>query len=1377
MTETGITEMIKEFNDTDAEFPRDKTIIECFEAVVDKYPSNISVVHNEDKLTYKKLNDHGNRLGWILKRYGVSTEQIVGIFLQPGIDMITSILGVLKTGAAYMPMASEYPEDRIEYMLKDSNSKIIITSKNMLPEGKKDKFGVEVLYVEDFKSYDKHFTNLDRTAEPDNLAYVIYTSGSTGKPKGVMIENRSLINLCTWHIREFNVTSEDNCTKYAGVAFDASVWEIFPPLFAGASLHIISKDIKLDVEKLNKYYNENNITVSFLPTQFAEMFMAADNHSLKTMLIGGDKLKQYTPKKYSLINAYGPTEATILATTFKVDKFYDNIPIGKPASNYKVYVIDKEMKLCPIGTPGELCISGVALARGYLNRQELSAEKFIPNPFATDDEKSNGYDRLYKTGDLSQWLPDGNVEFLGRIDFQVKIRGFRIELGEIETKLVGIPSIEDVAVLAHDDPFGNKYLCGYYISKTDLDKEDIKKNLANNMPDYMVPNVYVPMKEFPITPNGKIDRKALPIPDLTDELAKNYVAPANKKEKDVAEVWGEVLGIEKVGTKDNFFDIGGSSLKAVSISAKLQMRYEVKIEDLFSYPTVGLLVGKIIEKDVELDEMKPIEIKKYYRASGSQGGMFLTDKLGDLGTAYNIPMLIEISGEINREKLGIAIDKLVERHEALRTSFKIVDDNIVQIVHDKISYKKEFEKISELDLRETVEECVKPFDLTKAPLFRVKLFKIEKTKHVLFFDIHHIVFDGGSVDTFIEDLFALYIGEDLKPIDIHYKEFAEWEAKYKKTKEYKEKKEYWLSRLSDSLPQLELTTDFPRKKEWDYRGNTISLDINSTIVNKIKEFEKEYKITSYSIMIAIYNILLSKYTRQEDIIVGAAVAGRTRPEIENVIGMFVNTLPLRNSIDSKSSFKDVLHGVQHNVLELMSNQDYSFSELVSDLGIKTDIGRNPVFDVVFNYLVKGTRDNINISFPVPETAMFDINLTITESDDGMVLDIEYKKCLFEEATMKRFMEHYINILEKAISNPDAAINDIDILSTDERVTILHNFNDTGTDWPKYKTLVELFEESVTKYPDNIAIVHKDRSITYTDLNRKVNQLALILRSKGVEKESRVGIYLGRDIEIVLCMLAVLKSGGCYVPIDSKYPKDRIEYMLEDSNAVQLITTKELIDKLGYEGEYLDIYEPGLFSGENTPNPVHINKPSDLSCLIYTSGSTGKPKGAMLEHRNLVNFSCWYKDKRKILPIENFGVHSSFSFDATIMGTYPVLFSGATEHILPEEIRLSLKDIDTYFTDHNISGCFFTTQLGEQYMEDYDNDSLRFVEVGGEKLKKFIPRKYNFINGYGPTESTVYVTDFEVDKNYANIPIGKPLSNVKIYIVDKGMNLSPIGCTW
>jgi len=573
---TDAERILGEFNNTEVDFSAGKTIIEMFEETVENYPNNISVVHKNEELTYRKLNDYVNRLGWILKRYGAATEEIVGVFLQPGIELVISILGVLKTGAAYMPMASEYPEDRIEYMLKDSNSKIIITSRELVPEKKRNKFGVRVIYVEDFKSYDKNYTNLARTAKPDNLVYVIYTSGSTGKPKGVMIENRSLINTCSWYINFFPITPKDNCTKYAGVAFDASVGEIFPPLLAGASLYIISEDIKLDVEKLNEYYNDNNITVSFLPTQFAEMFMATENHSLKILFVGGDKLKQYIHNDYNVVNAYGPTEATILATSFTVNKFYDNIPIGKPISNYKIYIIDKNKNLCPIGTPGELCISGIALARGYLNRPELNTEKYIANIYATDDEKRNGYDRLYKTGDLARWLSDGNIEFLGRIDFQVKIRGFRIELGEIETKLVGLSGVEDAAVLAHNDSFGNKFLCAYYVSTEKLGKDELKANLSKDIPNYMVPNIYIHMTKFPITPNGKIDRKALPIPDLSKELAKNYIAPENEKEKFIAGVWGEVLGIEKVGVKDNFLDIGGSSLKAVAITAKLQLKYEIK---------------------------------------------------------------------------------------------------------------------------------------------------------------------------------------------------------------------------------------------------------------------------------------------------------------------------------------------------------------------------------------------------------------------------------------------------------------------------------------------------------------------------------------------------------------------------------------------------------------------------------------------------------------------------------------------------------------------------------------------------------------------------------------------------------------------------------
>ena len=1377
--ENNMEMILNSCNDTCHKYPMDKTIVELFEKQVKKTPEKIALVYKEDKLSYNDLNKRVNKLARLLQFKGVKGSDRVAILTDNNnMEMIIGIFAILKAGGAYVPISPEYPTDRILDILKDSGTNILLANSEYINDNIEKGFDGEIINLEDTPRYSHENLTFTRS-KLTSLVYVIYTSGSTGKPKGVMISQAALLNFYFGFCNLCSISNNDKMLKCAGVAFDVSISEIYPMLLSGGELHLIDKSMKMDMIGLNKYINENHITLTYMPPALYEQFAKLDNKSLRLITVGGDKLKQFKKSNYQLINVYGPTEATVWATYFIVDKDYDNIPIGKPLDNYRIYVVNKEMGLCEVGESGELCLSGIGLADGYLNRPEQTAKNFIPNPFVTEDERSNDYGRLYKTGDLAQWMPDGNIEFLGRIDFQVKIRGFRIELGEIENRLLGISEVEDVLVMALDDENGNKYLCGYYLASHELDSKKMKRLLSKSLPDYMIPSFLCYMESFPLNSSGKVDRKALPVPDV-GLLRGKYIAPSNEMEKEVARCFEEVLNIPEIGIMDDFFELGGNSLKAVVLASRLQiLGLNVAIADIFYNPTVEKLV--LLKNKKSSDQyympIKPVPTKKYYAATGSQRCMYLTDKMGGVGDAYNLPMMIEMNGVLNREQLGIAIDKLIERHDILRTCFENRDGKVVQVVHEKIDYKKEFIKLTQNEYETDIGKFIEPFDLNKAPLFRIKLIKISKQKHVLFFDIHHILFDGTSEISFINELFKLYHKEELPLLKIQYKDYAEWEQQYIESEEYTKKGNYWLSTLSDTLPLLEIPLDIQREKQWNYKGDTVKIEFNEKRTAKLREIAKHEGVTLYTLLLTIYNVLLSKYSRQEEIIVGAATSGRVRGEIQSMIGMFVNMLPVRTFPAGEKSFKSFLSEVKTSIAGLLANQDYSLQKIVESLNVKPEVGRNPIFDVGFNYLGTGKYKfnelDVSIKTPKLESTQFDMLLTVFDKEINLTLCLDFKTSLFYRNTMENFLLHYTFVLEQVIDNTSLILKDIDLTTEAEKNEIMNCFNNTSVAYPS-KTIVQLFEIAVKNNPDNIAIVHMSRSVTYRELNSEVNKLASLLRKLGVKRESRIGIYLGRDIEVIVCMLAVLKAGGCYVPIDSKYPKDRIEFMIEDSNSIHLLSTKELIDNIGYEGPFIDINDRCLFADESTENPVQINDVSDLACLIYTSGSTGKPKGAMLEHKNLVNFSCWYKEKREIKAGENIAEHSSFSFDAAIMGTYPVLFAGATEHILPEEIRLSLRDIDNYFTENNIKGCFFTTQLGEQYNEEYDNSSLRFIEVGGEKLKKYKSRSYKFINGYGPTESTVYVTDFDVDRENINIPIGKPLSNVKIYIVNNGMKICPVG---
>ncbi len=610
LSEKEKKEILVDFNNTKTQYPKDKTIYKLFEEQVERTPDNIAVVYKNHKLTYKELNEKANSLARSLKEKSVMADSIVGIMAEGSVEMMIGILGILKSGAAYLPIDPKYPADRIDYMLKDSKTRILLS--DFQPEEKLNS-DAELILLKDEELYKGDSSNLEIINTPADLAYVIYTSGSTGKPKGVMIEHSSLVNMCKWNIDYYEVTEEDNITKYAGFGFDASVWEIFPSIITGAAIHVIDEEIKLDLKKLNEYYNENNITISFLPTQIAEQFMKLDNKSLRYLQAAGDKLKYFEEKSYKVVNNYGPTENTVVATYFEVDKEYDNIPIGKSVANTQVYILDKNNKLQPIGIHGELCIGGESLARGYLYNTELTAEKFIKNPFAKDQ-------RLYKTGDLARWLPDGNIEFLGRIDYQVKIRGFRIELGEIESSLLKLTGVKEAAVIDREEE-GNKYLCAYLVSEAEYSAGKLRQELKKSLPDYMIPAYFMTLLEMPLNQNGKIDRKSLPMPDGNIETGAEYIAATNEIEEKLIAIWSDVLGVEKIGINDNFFELGGHSLKAIKMAAIIQreLMAEISVGVIFSNPMVrqlGEYIGKT--KEIVYSSIEAVEERELYEVSSAQ---------------------------------------------------------------------------------------------------------------------------------------------------------------------------------------------------------------------------------------------------------------------------------------------------------------------------------------------------------------------------------------------------------------------------------------------------------------------------------------------------------------------------------------------------------------------------------------------------------------------------------------------------------------------------------------------------------------------------------------------------------------------------------------
>jgi len=1391
LSENEKHKLLYEFNNTYQYYPKDKIIQQIFEEQVEKTPDKTALVYKDKKLTYRELNQKANQLAGIIRNKGVKPDDIVGILADRSLEMIIGVMAILKSGAAYMPIDSEYPLDRIKFMVEDSNTKILLSQKHLFD---RIHFNGDIMDIEDTELYKGDDSNPKIINKPSDLVYIIYTSGSTGKPKGVMIEHHSLMNLSFWYKNSHNLTEQDNTTKYAGFGFDASVWEIFPAFISGATLHVISDDIRFSPNDLNKYFEANNITVSFLPTQLCEQFMdMVENKSLRWLDTGGDKLRTYKKKNFVLANNYGPTEYTVCTSTFMVDKYYDNIPIGKPVANTRVYILDKFNNLLPEGVAGELCVAGPGVARGYLNRGELTGAKFLPDPF------SRGNIKMYKTGDLARWIPDGNIEYLGRIDQQVKIRGFRIELGEIEQALIKQEDIKDVVVIARDDKNENKFLCAYVVSENELKIDEIKKELSKDLPSYMIPVYFIQLDRIPINPNGKVDKKALPDPlKIIDTKKTEYVKPENEIEKKLFNIWQELIGTDNFGIDDNFFSIGGNSIKSAIMQAKIQKEFnmDISLRDIFANPTI-IDLSKIIEKQEKTETIEKEELltdaQKYYPASSVQKGLFILEQFEDINTTYNIPIGLKIEGKLDKTRLSESIQSLIDRHESLRTSFEVVNGEPVQIIHKKVKLKNNYRESNEENIDYIMQDFVKPFNLKNAPLFRVDLVKIAEEKHILLLDFHHIIFDGFSLGIFLKELFEFYQGKELSELKVQYKDFVEWQVKSLKSNSIKKQEEFWLKTFLDT-PVLDLSTDFIRTSGMKFNGARLKFYMDKELTYALNKLSSESGKTLFLTLFTAFNILLSKYTSQEDIIIGTPIIGRKSEEFQKIIGMFVNTLPIRSLPEDNKTFKTFLEEVYENFLNTYDNQDYPLENLIKKLNLERESGRNPLFDVVFVFQdawLKGIgTQNLKISTQSVEsnTSKFDITMDAQVEDEQIKLEIEYRTALFEAETIKRMAGHFINILHNITENPDQKLKDIKMLSREEERHLLYDFNRTESEYPKDKMTHEIFEQQALLFPDNIALEFEDKFMTYKELNEKSNQFARVLRDKGIRANGIVAILLDRSLEMLISIMGILKAGGTYLPIGLEFPEDRKKYMLEDSGTSILISTRDNASNLDFKGEIIDVSDENLLK-QDKENIDNINALDDVAYIIYTSGSTGKPKGVMVTHRNLIrllkndHFAFNFTDK------DVWTMFHSYTFDFSVWEMYGALLFGGKLIIVPKKVAQNPQEFLKLLGERKVTvlnqtpGAFYNL-IDQEAKISEKTLGIRYIVFGGEALNPIMLKEFHnkypetkLINMYGITETTVHVTfkeitQYEIDNNVSNI--GVPIPTLTTYVMDRNQTLVPVG---
>jgi len=1395
--------LLYEFNDTYAEYPKDRTIQELFEGQAARTPDNTAVVYEDRQLTYRELNEKSNQLARVLREKGVVPDSIVGIMVERSLELIIGIIAILKAGGAYLPIDPEYPRDRSEYMLDDSSAKLLLTEKQLRNN---IAYEAEVVELDDEKSYAANGSNLEPINNSNDLAYIIYTSGSTGKPKGVMIEHRNVINF----IKGIGIKVEFACTDrilaVTTICFDIFGLETLLPLTVGAGIMLSNKNQQEDAALLNEFIREKEVNVLQLTPSRLQLLNEHKNFrssfkQVKSIIIGGEALPETLYKRTTkeigdaanIYNVYGPTETTIWSTAAKLETDRD-ITIGKPISNTKIYIVDKYKNLQPVGVAGELCIGGEGLARGYLNRPELTAEKFIPNPFFPGE-------RMYKTGDFARWLPDGNIEFIGRIDHQVKLRGFRIELGEIENQLFSHAGIKEAVVVAREEESGSKCLCAYLVGDKGLIAGEVREHLSKVLPDYMIPSYFVQLEKMPLTPNGKIDRKELPEPGGSIVTGAEYEAAGNEAEEKLVKIWQEVLKLDRVGINDNFFEMGGHSLRATNVIGKINELFDVEgaFEEMFKTPTVKGLAEYISGlKKKSYEVIVPAGYREYYSVSSIQKRIYIIQQFDETNISYNTPSMMVLEGLLDKERFEAAFLKLVERHEAFRTSFEFEGEQIVQKIHG-IVCPIEYDETDENNISGMFKEFVKPFDLSRAPLIRMSLIKIAADRHILMLDAHHIIFDGTSIEIMVDEFMRLYEGEVLEPLKIQYKDYAVWQNEIMDRAILKAQEKYWVNEFAGEIPVLNFPTDFPRPEIQSSEGDTYSIVLEKELSNQLNEMAMNHGTTLFTLLLAIYHITLSKYSNQNDIVIGTVTAGRSKEEIQQVIGVFLNNIAFRCKLDTEMYFDSYLDDLKETFLNGYENQDYPIEELIQRFDLKKDMSRNTLFDVMIilqNFESRISRiknSTLSVSqYPFEhKTSKCDITLYIQEGIRGLRLNFEYCTRLFKKETIERFARHFSNIAGQITENPYKQIKEIDLLSEEEKQKLLEIFNNTKADYPSDKLFHELFEEQVEKTPDRIALVYGNEQMTYRQVNGKSNQLARQLREKGVKNESIVGIMADRSIEMVISLLAVLKAGGAYLPIDPEYPQDRIEYMLYDSDVRVLLTQAKFAEKLQFAGETIDIENPSIYMG-NSYNLEIINKPEDLIYVIYTSGTTGKPKGVMVEHRNLINIAdAWRKayklDETEIVLLQM----ASMSFDVFAGDLSRALLNGGKMVICPSDARVDPFSLYRLMKEHRINMFESTPALVIPFLEYiYDNglqvDWLKLLILGSDSclladFRRLMERYFasvRILNSYGVTEATIDSSFYEAPaaniEGEGNVPIGKPMQNTRFYILDENLKPKAIG---
>lgn len=1418
------TLLLDQFNATQSAYPKDKCIVEVFEEQVLKTPTNTALVFEQEELNYYDLNERSNRLAHYLRKKGVKEETLVPVCIGRSIELIVAILGILKAGGAYVPVDAAYPVERIRYMLVDTGARIVV-SDTAGRSKLQDTADIDIIVIDEQWTLmsTQPSDNLQIPVAPYHLAYVIYTSGSTGRPKGVLVEHGNVVSLIRG-VDYVCLGKEDILLSTGSPSFDATTFEYWSMLLNGGQLVLCTENRLLDSELLKEEIETRKVNKMWFTSSWFNRLVESDIsvfEGLQTLLVGGEKLSESHIRKIrqtypaiEIINGYGPTENTTFSLTYKITDTEISCPIaiGRPLSNRSAYILNQDGELMPIGVAGEICVGGAGLSRGYLNNSDLTAERFIKDPFSKEEGG-----RLYRTGDIGRWLPDGNIEYLGRRDNQVKIRGYRIELGEIESVLQQCELVRHGAVLAREDKEGSKKLVGYVVAEGAFDKEAITSYLHERLSEYMIPTLLIEMENLPLTSNGKVDRKSLPDPNVSEVLSGGYVAPRNQTETRLAEIWQEVLEVDQVGIHDDFFELGGDSLLAIRIISAIRkkLKVELPINCVFEYPTIAGTSAHLKARDkgsllpaIEVADPRPERIP----LSFSQERLWFIDQL-EGSVQYHVPAVLGLGGRLNKEALAAALAGVVSRHEVLRTVFLDHEGESYQYIKDKDKWELNIidgygYKQDEKGLQRYIERIVKePFDLSKDYMLRAHLISIREEEHVLVVVIHHIASDGWSRSVLVRELVELYrayeqgLEAELPQLPIQYADYAVWQRKYLQQEVLEMKLGYWKEKLQ-GVAMLELPTDYARPATVsNRRGAWKNFSIEKELSEQLQDLSRQQGSTLFMTLLAAFKVLLFRYSDQEDICVGTPIAGRQQQEVEGLIGFFLNTLALRDQVRGAASFLELLQQVRATTLEAYEHQEVPFEKVVETVVKQRDSGRNPVFQVLF--VLQNTPDVPELRFGEVTlsakgydhpTAMFDITFYITETEHGLDCSVEYSTELYCNDTIDRMTDHYRQLLDSIVKSPGERIGELQILGKGEEQRLLVEFNGRKAEYPKDKTIVNLFEEQVLKTPEGVAAVCGQQELTYKELNEQCNRLARYLRSQGVKEESLVAICMERSLKMIVGILAILKAGGTYVPIEPEYPVERIRCMLEDSRSAVLLTNKAMGRRLesgGVELVFAEDVGMELLSG----NLGLEISPQSVVCIIYTSGSTGKPKGVRLQNDGIVNRMYWMWKNYPFEADEKVALKTSIGFVDHIWELFGALTRGVRSVLFTREDLLDLDILPGKLSAEKITRWVVVPSLLRALLDRLQGECrslehLKYWTCSGEALDGDVPEDFykvfpasshRLLNIYGSSEVTADVTCYDTveyikkDKRTGGkVAIGRPISNCQVYILDKRGKVVPQG---